>query len=230
MTGGGQGLFIDGGSSGDSTTSDGLDRLESNLRLTTNKERILHHNLELYLIREMSCTQEHSRSFRKVPEPSGTFLVCVVCKNIPEASGRFRNLPEPSGTFLVGNCIYGMSCIALYGLCYENDFPPKKVPEPSGTFRNLLSLCCMQEHSRSFRKVPEPSGTFRNILSRELYLWNELYCIIWVVLRKRRFPKEGSGTFRKVLECSLHSTHSFHVILLHFNVSPKNAPHCTFST
>ena len=40
---GGQGLFIDGGS-GDSTTSDGLDRLESN------KERILHHNLELYLI------------------------------------------------------------------------------------------------------------------------------------------------------------------------------------
>ena len=48
---GGQGLFIDGGS-GDSTTSDGLDRLESKskLSLTTNKERILHHNLELYLI------------------------------------------------------------------------------------------------------------------------------------------------------------------------------------
>ena len=83
-----------------------------------NKERILHHNLELYLIIEMSCMQEHSRTFRKVPEPSGTFLVW--CKNIPEASGRFRKLPEGSGTFLVGapgSCIYGMSCIALYGLC-----------------------------------------------------------------------------------------------------------------
>ena len=38
MTGGGQGLFIDGGSGDDSTTSDGLDRLESNQRQPINKE------------------------------------------------------------------------------------------------------------------------------------------------------------------------------------------------
>ena len=76
MTGGGQGLFIDG-ASGDSTTSDGLDRLESKLRLTTNKERILHHNLELYLI---IVNELYARTFQKLPEGSGTF----------------RNLPEPS--------------------------------------------------------------------------------------------------------------------------------------
>ena len=71
-------LFIDGGS-GDSTTSDGLDRLGldwnqiKKLRFN-NKERILHHNLgSLYLHREMSC---------------------VCCCN--EHSGRFRNLPEHS--------------------------------------------------------------------------------------------------------------------------------------
>ena len=103
---------------------------------------------------------ENDVSPKKVPEPSGTFrnLLSLCC--MQEHSRSFRKVPEPSGTFLVGNCIYGMSCIALYGLCYENDVSPKKVPEPSGTFRNLLSLCCMQEHSRSFRKVPEPSGTF----------------------------------------------------------------------
>ena len=74
-----------------------------------NKERILHHNLELYLIIEMSCMQEHSRTFRNL----------LSVKNIPEASGRFRNLPEGSGTFrniLSGapGSIYGMGCVELY--------------------------------------------------------------------------------------------------------------------
>ena len=69
--------FLDGGS-GDSTTSDGLDRLE------TNKERILHHNLELYLIinREMSKNRES-----RIENERELFL---------EGSGTFRNLPEPS--------------------------------------------------------------------------------------------------------------------------------------
>ena len=83
---------------------------------------------------------------KKVPEPSGTFLVCVVCKNIPEASGRFRNLPEPSGTFLV---------------C-------KNIPEASGRFRNILSgalgSCIYGMMSlfpqRRFRNLPEGSGMF----------------------------------------------------------------------
>ena len=132
----------------------------------------------------MSCMQEHSRSFRKVPEPSGTFLVCVVCKNIPEASGTFRNiLSGATWKLYLWNelycALYGLSCIIFTAFRNVTTFPQRrfrKVPEPSGRFRNLLSLCCMQEHSRSFRKVPEPSGTF-------LVGHLEVVFMEWVVLR-----------------------------------------------
>ena len=49
-----------------------------------NKERILHYNLELYLIIEMSCMQEHSRTFRN--------LLSLV----QEHSRSFRKVPEHS--------------------------------------------------------------------------------------------------------------------------------------
>ena len=139
-----------------------------------NKERILHHNLELYLIIEMSCMQEHSgtflvckehsRSFRKVPEPSGTFLVghlevfmewvvlsCIIFiafRNVTTfPQRRFRNLPEPSGTFLVGHLEVFMEWVVLSCIIFI-------------AFRNVTTF-----PQRRFRKVPEPSGTFRNILS-----------------------------------------------------------------
>ena len=90
----------------------------------------------------------------------------------------------------------------------------QKLPEGSGTFRNLLSLCCMQEHSRSFRKVPEPSGTFlvgapgSCIYGMSIWIWAGvvLSCIIFIAFRnvttfpQRRFRKvpEPSGRFGNV--------------------------------
>ena len=100
--------------------------------------------------------------------------------NIPEGSGTFQKLPEGSGTFR--NILRGneFNCFTDYFIAFRNVMFPqrmfRKLPEGSGTFR----------------KVPEPSGRF----------WN-VHCI--PSLTYYFIPIECSGTFRKVLECSLHS-------------------------
>ena len=127
----------------------------------------------------------------------------------------FQKLPEGSGSFR--NILSGApgSCIALYGFVLSCII---FIAFPNITFPQ-----------RRFRNLPEGSGRFRNILSGAPGSFIALYglsCIIFIAFRNITFPQRR---FRKVPEPSgrfwnVHCPHiPFHVILLHFNVSPKNA-------
>ena len=143
----------------------------------------------------MNCVEcnEHSRTFRKVPEPSlgkqthhsiNTTSRCPT-KNVPEGSGRFRNLPEASGMFL-------------------HTTQNKKVPEPSGSFWNVLS--CMQPPppliSRLLSTTPDCDVKFFLYwLSISTLIWFQSVQSIW----SRPLPPSMKSPCPPVISC--HRSH-----------------------